>query len=73
MALCVTLRFVATWDDSAGGHLALLAGLTIPHVKAVVAWYPITDIAAMDEGTEEDFYSRSQQAFKATCHPWPGW
>jgi acetyl esterase/lipase len=32
------------WGESAGGLLALLAGLTIPQVKAVVAWYPVTDL-----------------------------
>ncbi|MFB9904143.1 alpha/beta hydrolase fold domain-containing protein [Allokutzneria oryzae] len=48
---------LATWGDSAGGHLALMAGMTNAHVKAVVAWYPITDIATMPDLGNEDFYS----------------
>jgi acetyl esterase/lipase len=35
------------WGESAGGLLALLAGLTVPGVRAIAAWYPITDILAM--------------------------
>ena len=35
---------LATWGESAGGHLALMGGLTTPHVSAIVAWYPVTDI-----------------------------
>jgi acetyl esterase/lipase len=34
--------------DSAGGHLALMAAVTSPRVSAAVAWYPVTDIAALD-------------------------
>ena len=37
------------WGESAGGLLALLAGLTTPGVGAVVAWYPVTDVLAMPE------------------------
>ena len=36
---------IGVWGESAGGLHALLAGLTIPQVKAVVAWYPVTDLA----------------------------
>jgi acetyl esterase/lipase len=35
------------WGESAGGLLALLAGLSTPGVRAIVAWYPVTDILAM--------------------------
>lgn len=35
---------LGVWGESAGGLHALLAGLTIPQVKAVVAWYPLTDL-----------------------------
>jgi acetyl esterase/lipase len=35
---------LGVWGESAGGLHALLAGLTIPQVKAVVAWYPVTDL-----------------------------
>ncbi len=38
---------VATWGESAGGHLALMAGLTDPGVAAVAAWYPLTDLALL--------------------------
>lgn len=34
--------------DSAGGHLALMAAGTGQPVSAVVAWYPMTDMAALD-------------------------
>ncbi|MCP3803112.1 alpha/beta hydrolase [Allokutzneria sp. A3M-2-11 16] len=46
---------LGVWGDSAGGQLALTAGMTSQHVRAVVAWYPITDIAAMP--MDDDFYS----------------
>ena len=36
---------IGTWGESAGGALASLAGLTSGHVSAVVAWYPLTDLA----------------------------
>ena len=35
---------VALWGESAGGHLAALAGLTRPGVAAVVDWYGPTDL-----------------------------
>ena len=57
---------LAVWGDSAGGHLALTAGLTSPHVRAVVAWYPITDIATMEEGADDDFYSPLLGCWPAT-------
>jgi acetyl esterase/lipase len=38
---------LAVWGESAGGLLALLAALTDSQVKAVVAWYPATDILAL--------------------------
>jgi acetyl esterase/lipase len=36
---------IGTWGESAGGALAALAGLTSGQVCAVVAWYPLTDLA----------------------------
>jgi alpha/beta hydrolase fold len=39
---------VGVWGESAGAHLALMAAMTNPHVQAAVAWYPLTDIAALD-------------------------
>jgi acetyl esterase/lipase len=38
---------VFLWGDSAGGHLALLAALTGAAVQAVVAWFPVTDLAGL--------------------------
>jgi len=38
---------VFLWGDSAGGHLALLAALTGTKVHAVVAWFPVTDLAGL--------------------------
>jgi acetyl esterase/lipase len=38
---------VFLWGDSAGGHLALLAALTSADVAGVVAWFPVTDLAAL--------------------------
>jgi acetyl esterase/lipase len=38
---------VFLWGDSAGGHLALLAGLTSSKVQGVVAWFPVTDLARL--------------------------
>jgi acetyl esterase/lipase len=51
---------VMLWGDSAGGHLAALAALDTepasvpasgarPAVRAVVNWYPITDLTALQE------------------------
>jgi acetyl esterase/lipase len=40
---------VFLWGDSAGGHLALLAALTGSAVAGVVAWFPVTDLAAMPD------------------------
>jgi acetyl esterase/lipase len=42
---------IGTWGESAGGHLALTAAVTDARVKAAVAWYPLTDIAALDRET----------------------
>lgn len=42
------------WGESAGGLLALLAGLTEPGVGAIVAWYPITDILALPAFAEAE-------------------
>jgi acetyl esterase/lipase len=39
---------LGTAGESAGGHLALTAAMTSPRVKAAVAWYPMTDLAALD-------------------------
>ncbi len=38
---------VFLWGDSAGGHLALQSALTGSKVQAVVAWFPITDLAGL--------------------------
>lgn len=38
---------IALWGESAGALLALLAGQSTPGVRAVAAWYPITDILAL--------------------------
>src|SRR5690348_10894060 len=38
---------VFLWGDSAGGHLALLAALTGAAAHAVVAWFPVTDLAGL--------------------------
>lgn len=35
---------IGMWGESAGGHLAALAGLTDGAIAAVVAWYPLTDL-----------------------------
>jgi acetyl esterase/lipase len=47
---------IGVWGESAGGHLALMAGLTEPGIAAVVAWYPLTDLTLLPpsafEGTE---------------------
>lgn len=44
---------IATWGESAGGHLAALLGLSEP-VRAVAAWYPPSDLArvATDKGDD---------------------
>jgi acetyl esterase/lipase len=46
----------ATWGESAGGHLAAMAGLTADgrEVHAVVDWYGVSDLAAMDSGDAGD-------------------
>lgn len=37
------------WGGSAGGYLALMAGLLRPQwVKKIIAWYPITDFTQID-------------------------
>ncbi len=38
---------LGVWGESAGGHLALMAGLADPGIAAVVAWYPLTDLALL--------------------------
>lgn len=39
---------LGVWGESAGGHLALVLGLTRPtQVARVVAWYPPTDLLSM--------------------------
>jgi acetyl esterase/lipase len=53
---------VMLWGDSAGGHLAALAAMTAmtamgsgqprPAIRAVVAWYPITDLANIQADAE---------------------
>jgi acetyl esterase/lipase len=49
------------WGDSAGGHLALLAALTgsgETAVDGVVAWFPVTDLAAVRGPGDDDPASR---------------
>jgi acetyl esterase/lipase len=49
------------WGDSAGGHLALLTALTAADdtaVDGVVAWFPVTDLAALHGPDDEDPASR---------------
>jgi acetyl esterase/lipase len=58
---------VCLWGDSAGGHLALLAALTGPAVRAAVAWFPVTDLAGMpsdlaDAGGVPDLGPDSREA-----------
>jgi len=45
------------WGASAGGHLAALAALVAgaPPVAAVVCWYPITDLLALDQAADDTF------------------
>ncbi|MFG2946386.1 alpha/beta hydrolase fold domain-containing protein [Streptomyces adustus] len=45
---------VFLWGDSAGGHLALLAALTGAEVAGVVAWFPVTDLAAMPGSSDPE-------------------
>jgi acetyl esterase/lipase len=40
-------RRVFLWGDSSGGHLALQSALTGSKVQAVVAWFPVTDLAGL--------------------------
>ncbi|MEW9550534.1 alpha/beta hydrolase fold domain-containing protein [Nonomuraea sp. NPDC050783] len=35
------------WGESAGGHLAALAALTVPGTRGCVTWYAPTDLAAL--------------------------
>lgn len=46
------------WGASAGGHLAALAALVpdAPPIGAVVCWYPITDLATLDQGGADDTF-----------------
>ena len=58
---------VFLWGDSSGGHLALLAALTGADVRGVVAWFPVTDLAAMpsdvaDAGGVADAGPQSREA-----------
>jgi acetyl esterase/lipase len=58
---------VFLWGDSSGGHLALLAGLTGAKVQAVVAWFPVTDLAGLPgdvaaAGGTPDFGPDSREA-----------
>ncbi|MET7988447.1 MULTISPECIES: alpha/beta hydrolase [unclassified Streptomyces] len=45
---------VFLWGDSAGGHLALLAALTGTEVAGVVAWFPVTGLAAMPGSSDPE-------------------
>ncbi|MEU6845593.1 alpha/beta hydrolase [Streptomyces sp. NPDC046716] len=44
---------IGLWGESAGGHLAALAGLTDGGISAVVAWYPLTDLRILDPHNPE--------------------
>jgi acetyl esterase/lipase len=44
---------LALWGESAGGHLAALAGLTDPGVRAVVSWYGPADLLTLPQPPEE--------------------
>ncbi|GAA2214770.1 alpha/beta hydrolase [Nonomuraea monospora] len=44
---------IGLWGESAGGHLAALAGLTDGAISAVVAWYPLTDLSVLDPHNPE--------------------
>jgi acetyl esterase/lipase len=54
---------IATWGESAGGHLALMAGLGDPTIRCIVAYYPLTDIVALgqDPGAELEVYQFGSQ------------
>lgn len=41
------------WGDSAGGHLAQMAGLTLDNIGAVVSFYGVSDLLCMDEDAKE--------------------
>jgi acetyl esterase/lipase len=46
---------ILLWGDSAGGHLAALAAMGMPQrpeLRGVVAWYPITDLLAIQADAE---------------------
>jgi acetyl esterase/lipase len=55
--LGVDPRRTFLWGASGGGHLAALAAITpdAPSVAAVVCWYPVTDITALDHDATESF------------------
>ncbi len=40
---------IGVWGESAGGALAALAALTDGGVAAAAAWYPVTDLALLDQ------------------------
>jgi len=42
----------ALWGESAGAHLAALAGLTVPGIDAVVDWYGPADLSTMPADTD---------------------
>lgn len=44
---------IGLWGESAGGHLAAMAGLTDGAIAAVVAWYPLTDLSVLDPRNPE--------------------
>jgi acetyl esterase/lipase len=48
---------MGVWGDSAGGLLALMTAFTRTDVRAVAAWYPITDILDLDGAGGELPYS----------------
>jgi acetyl esterase/lipase len=54
----VTPGPLALWGDSSGGHLALLTALTTAAVDGVVAWFPVTDLAALRGPGDDDPESR---------------
>lgn len=49
---------LALWGESAGGHLAALAGLTEPGIAAVVSWYGPADLLTLPQSGEEPAATR---------------
>lgn len=75
---------IAVWGDSAGGYLALMAGVSarVPElddpslgnpeqpsdVQAVVAWFPPTDFSRMDEQLAASGFAPSPEEAHSAAH-----